>query len=148
VTVSLDPDPGLDQERLDALQAELAPHCRVKIIENAEAVSLLGSGIRRILHQLAPALEMFQDKPIRLVSQAANDLNFTVVVDEDQGKALAARLHEELIGAAPEGRCSGPAGRRSTRRPRRRPARPAPWWRAKRDALHPSRAGDRRALCL
>lgn len=135
VTVSLDPDPALDQERLDALQAELAPHCRVKIIENAEAVSLLGSGIRRILHQLAPALEMFQDKPIRLVSQAANDLNFTVVVDEDQGKALAARLHEELIGAAPESVVFGSSWAALNAPAEDRPARPAPWWRARRDQL-------------
>jgi diaminopimelate decarboxylase/aspartate kinase len=135
VTVSLDPDPGLDDARLDALQTALAPMGRVKIIENAEAVSLLGSGIRRILHQLAPALEMFQDKPIRLVSQAANDLNFTVVVDEDQGKALAARLHEELIGAAPEGPVFGPSWAALTAPPKDTPDRPAPWWMAKRDAL-------------
>lgn len=135
VTVSLDPDPGLDDARLDALQTALAPLGRVKIIENAEAVSLLGSGIRRILHQLAPALEMFQDKPIRLVSQAANDLNFSVVVDEDQGKALAARLHEELIGAAPEGPVFGPSWAALTAPPKDTPERAAPWWMAKRDAL-------------
>ncbi len=135
VTVSLDPDPGLDRERLDALQAELAPHCRVKIIENAEAVSLLGSGIRRILHQLAPALEMFQDKPIRLVSQAANDLNFTVVVDEDQGRALAARLHEELIGAAPEGPVFGSSWAALNAPAQVRAPRAAPWWRTRREAL-------------
>jgi len=135
VTVSLDPDPGLDDARLDALQAALAPLGRVKIIENAEAVSLLGSGIRRILHQLAPALEMFQDKPILLVSQAANDLNFTVVVDEDQGKALAARLHEELIGSAPEGPVFGPSWAALTTLAKDTPERPAPWWMAKRDAL-------------
>ncbi len=135
VTVSLDPDPGLDEARLDALQAALAPLARVKIIDNAEAVSLLGSGIRRILHQLAPALEMFQDKPIRLVSQAANDLNFTVVVDEGQGKTLAARLHEELISAAPEGPVFGPSWTALTTPPKDAPERPAPWWKAKREAL-------------
>ena len=94
VTVSLDPDPGLDAARLEALRTALSPLCRVKIVEDAAAVSLIGYGVRRILHQLAPALEAFQDRPIRLVSQAANDLNFTVVVDEDQGRALAARLHD------------------------------------------------------
>jgi diaminopimelate decarboxylase/aspartate kinase len=135
VTVSLDPDPGLDEARLDALRTALAPLARVTIIDNAEAVSLLGSGIRRILHQLAPALEMFQDKPIRLVSQAANDLNFTVVVDEGQGKALAARLHEELISAAPEGPVFGPSWAALTAPPKDTAMRAAPWWRAKRDAL-------------
>lgn len=135
VTVSLDPDPGLDEARLKALREALAPLARVTIIDNAEAVSLLGSGIRRILHQLAPALEMFQDKPIRLVSQAANDLNFTVVVDEDQGKALAARLHEELISSAHEGPVFGPSWAALTAAPKTTPHRPAPWWHARRDAL-------------
>ncbi len=135
VTVSLDPDPGLDEARLDALQKALAPLARVKLIDNAEAVSLLGTGIRRILHQLAPALEMFQDKPIRLVSQAANDLNFTVVVDEDQGKALAARLHEELISPEPEGPVFGPSWAALTRPAKPAPDRPAPWWVGKREHL-------------
>jgi bifunctional diaminopimelate decarboxylase / aspartate kinase len=135
VTVSLDPDPGLDQARLDRLRETLAPLCRVKIIEDAAAVSLLGYGIRRILHQLAPALEMFQDKPIRLVSQAANDLNFTVVVDETEGAALAKRLHEELISTAPEGAVFGPSWAELARPAQAQTARPAPWWTRKRDAL-------------
>ncbi|KAA5803981.1 bifunctional aspartate kinase/diaminopimelate decarboxylase [Alkalicaulis satelles] len=135
VTVSLDPDPGLDAARLERLRETLAPLCRVRIIENAAAVSLLGYGIRRILHQLAPALEMFQDKPIRLVSQAANDLNFTVVVDEAEGAALAKRLHEELISPAPEGPVFGPSWAELARPADARPARSAPWWRTKRAAL-------------
>ena len=135
VTVSLDPDPGLDEARLARLRAELEPFCRVKILENAATVSLLGYGIRRILHQLAPALEMFQDKPILLVSQAANDLNFTVVVNEADGRALAARLHEELIGPAPEGAVFGPSWAELEGPAPARTPRPAPWWTGKRQAL-------------
>lgn len=135
VTVSLDPDPGLDEARLARLKAELEPLCRVKIIESAAAVSLLGYGIRRILHQLAPALEMFQDKPILLVSQAANDLNFTVVVNESEGRTLAARLHEELIGPAPEGPVFGPSWSELQGPAKDRVARPDPWWTSRREAL-------------
>ncbi|MFW6299433.1 MAG: bifunctional aspartate kinase/diaminopimelate decarboxylase [Oceanicaulis sp.] len=135
VTVSLDPDPGLDETRLSRLKAELEPLCRVKIIENAAAVSLLGYGIRRILHQLAPALEMFQDKPILLVSQAANDLNFTVVVNESEGRTLAARLHEELIGPAPEGPVFGPSWSEINGPARTRAVRPDPWWAGRRAEL-------------
>jgi diaminopimelate decarboxylase/aspartate kinase len=135
VTVTLDPDPGLDQVRLDRLRTALEPFCRVKIIEDAAAVSLIGYGIRRILHQLAPALEAFQDKPIRLVSQAANDLNFTVVVDESEGRALAARLHEELISPAPEGPVFGPSWAELNAPVTATKQRPAPWWRTRREAL-------------
>ena len=135
VTVTLDPDPGLDAARLARLRAALEPLCRVQIIENAAAVSLIGYGVRRVLHQLAPALEAFQDKPIRLVTQAANDLNFTVVVEESEGRTLAARLHEELIGPAPEGPVFGPSWAELNAPVSDRPARPAPWWTKKRKAL-------------
>lgn len=135
VTVSLDPDPGLDQARLDRLRRELEPFCRVRILEDAAAVSMVGYGIRRILHQLAPALEAFQDKPILLVSQAANDLNFTVVVEGSEGRALAARLHESLIGPAPEGGVFGPSWAEIAAPSGQRTERPAPWWQARRTQL-------------
>lgn len=135
VTVSLDPDPGLDEARLDRLRGELSPFCRVKIIEDCAAVSLVGYGVRRILHKLAPALEAFQDKPIRLVSQAANDLNLTVVVDADEGRPLAARLHEALIGPAPESPVFGPSWAEVTGAREVAERRPAPWWMQAREAL-------------
>jgi bifunctional diaminopimelate decarboxylase / aspartate kinase len=135
VTVSLDPDPGLDQARLDQLRTALEPLCRVRIIEDQAAVSLIGYGIRRILHQLAPALEAFQDRPIRLVSQAANDLNFTVVVDGEEGRALAAKLHDSLIGAASEGEAFGPSWSEISAPPGEPEPREAPWWQDRRDDL-------------
>jgi diaminopimelate decarboxylase/aspartate kinase len=135
VTVSLDPDPALDEARLDRLKSALEPLCRVKIIDDAAAVSLLGYGIRRILHQLAPALEMFQDKPILLVSQAANDLNFTVVVNEADGRALATRLHEELIGSAPEGPVFGPSWSQLHQNNEGPSDKVDPWWVTTRDTL-------------
>ncbi len=135
VTVSLDPEPGLNQNRLDRLRTVLEPLCRVKIIEDAAAVSLVGYGVRRILHKLAPALEMFQNKPIRLVSQAANDLNFTVVVDGAEGRSLAARLHEELIAPAPSSPVFGPSWAEINHTESTRTQGAKSWWITKRNAL-------------
>lgn len=144
VTVSLDPDPGLDAARLDALRTALSPLCRVRIEEGKAAVSMVGYGIRRILHQLAPAFEVFQEKPVHLVSQAANDLNFTVVVDDGEdtrdsyGRQLAKRLHESLISSAAESAVFGPSWAEITQpapAPSAPAPRPAPWWVEKRDAL-------------
>jgi len=135
VTVTLDPDPGLDEARLSRLREALEAHCRVRIIENAAAVSLVGYGVRRILHQLAPALEAFQDKPILLVSQAANDLNFTVVVNEDDGRPLAVRLHENLIGGAPDPAVFGPSWAEITRAAPAGAVARTPWWETERDRL-------------
>ena len=61
------------------------------------AVSLVGRHIRAILHELGPALELFEEQRIHLVSQAANDLNFTFVVDQDQAHRLMQQLHNLLI---------------------------------------------------
>lgn len=143
VTVSLDPDPGLDADRLDALRKALSPLCRVRIEEGKAAVSMVGYGIRRILHQLAPAFEVFQERPVHLVSQAANDLNFTVVVDDGEdtrdsyGRQLAKRLHQSLISNAAEGAVFGPSWAEITAPAPAPSAMPtaAPWWVEKRDAL-------------
>ncbi|PHS24408.1 MAG: hypothetical protein COA84_09275 [Robiginitomaculum sp.] len=109
VTVSLDTGQNLDAGALAQLQADLAPLCRVKIIRDCASVSLVGRGIRTILHKLTPALALLRDHPVRLVSQAANDLNFTVVVDEDQAQKLALRLHDEMVEVEVGDKVFGPS---------------------------------------
>jgi len=49
------------------------------------------------MYRLAPALEVFNEQRIYLIAQAANDLNLTFVVDEEQAERLVAELHEELF---------------------------------------------------
>src|SRR5438876_4092126 len=82
VTVSLDPAANtLDNAQVAALAADLSRLCRVQVIGPCASVSLVGRNIRAILHQLGGAFEFFEEQKIHLVSQAANDLNFTFVVD-------------------------------------------------------------------
>ncbi|MGB0514500.1 MAG: aspartate kinase, partial [Wenzhouxiangellaceae bacterium] len=91
VTLTLDPGVNpIDEATLSRLAAELGRHAQVDINTECATVSLVGLGIRTILHRLGPALEVFEQRRIFQVSQAANDLNFTVVVDEAEGRALAA----------------------------------------------------------
>ena len=98
VTLSLDPTANtLDQTTLAALVAELGQLCRVQVIGPCAQVSLVGRNIRGILHQLGAAFELFAEQRIYMVSQAANDLNFTFVVDESQGDRLVQELHDLLI---------------------------------------------------
>ena len=104
-------------------------------------MSLVGRNIRGILHQLGEAFELFAEQQIYLVSQAANDLNFTFVVDETQGDRLVDQLHELLIRARLATGCSGPtweqlfaphgAGGRAPR---------ASWWRDAAQARAAARA--------
>src|ERR1051325_7125512 len=137
VTVSLDPQANsLDRHLLDALLADLAKLCRVEIFRPCASVSLLGRNIRAILHKLGEALELFAEQKIYLVSQAANDLNFTFVVDENQGDRLVEQLHEMLIRPVPGDRVLGPTWEQLFARPAGAgAARSVPWWHAKRDQL-------------
>ena len=59
---------------------------RARLIGPCASVSLVGRNIRGILHQLGEAFELFADQRVYLLSQAANDLNFTFVVDERPGR--------------------------------------------------------------
>jgi diaminopimelate decarboxylase/aspartate kinase len=109
VTVSLDPAANaLDKSTLDALVADLGKLCRVEVIGPCAAVSLVGRNIRAILHRLGEALELFEEQKIYLVTQAANDLNITFVIDEEHGDRLVARLHEIAIRKMTADRVLGP----------------------------------------
>ena len=132
VTVSLDPAANtLDSALLGALVSDLSRLCRVQIIGPCASVSLVGRNIRAILHQLGGAFEFFAEQKIYLVSQAANDLNFTFVVDENQGDRLVDQLHELLIRPVLGERVLGPTWTQlfSKAPPSASPAEP--WWRAR-----------------
>ncbi|TLY81493.1 MAG: bifunctional aspartate kinase/diaminopimelate decarboxylase [Gammaproteobacteria bacterium] len=137
VTVSLDPAANtLDNAQVAALAADLSRLCRVQVIGPCASVSLVGRNIRAILHQLGGAFEFFEEQKIHLVSQAANDLNFTFVVDEDQGDRLVEQLHELLIRPVPGDKVLGPTWQQLFSRPKDRAGGAAPpWWRAKRAEL-------------
>ncbi len=136
VTVSLDPAANtLDNTRVAELVADLSRLCRVQVIGPCASVSLVGRNIRAILHQLGGAFEFFEEQKIYLVSQAANDLNFTFVVDESQGNRLVGQLHELLIRPVPGDPVLGPTWQQLfARAPGQAPAR-LPWWRLKRAQL-------------
>jgi len=109
VTVSLDPAANtLDAAAVDRLAAALGRLCRVEVLGPCASLSLLGQNIRGILHELGAAFELFENEKIYLVSQAANDLNFTFVIDEAQGDRLVRQLHERLIQRIGSDRVLGP----------------------------------------
>jgi diaminopimelate decarboxylase/aspartate kinase len=138
VTVSLDPQANtLDQAALDRLVDGLSKVCRVQVIGPCASVSLVGRNIRAILHQLGDALALFEEQRIYLVSQAANDLNFTFVVDEDQGDRLVEELHELLVAPVRAGGALGPTWEQLMgRKPVTiAPGDAAPWWARRRAEL-------------
>jgi len=135
VTVSLDPATNtLDAALLAGLVADLERLCRVQLIGPCASVSLVGRNIRAILHRLGEAFELFAEQKIYLVTQAANDLNFTFVVDEGQGERLVEQLHELLIHPVTDDRVLGPTWEQLFAHPGRSAA-PHAWWHHKRAHL-------------
>ena len=136
VSVTLDPAANtLEAGLLDELLADLSRICKAQVFGPCASVSLVGRNIRAILHQLADAFELFAEQKVYLVSQAANDLNFTFVVDESQGDRLVEQLHELLMRPVPGDRVLGPTWEQLFRAPAPVTPREAPWWLRKRALL-------------
>jgi diaminopimelate decarboxylase/aspartate kinase len=138
VTVSLDPTENLlDSDVVAALAADLAKVCRVKVIAPCAAVTLVGRGMRSMLHRLSGVLAEFGRERVHLISQSSNNLNLTFVVDETMLDGLLPRLHELLIRAGAlrtdDSALFGPSWQElygeGVKRVR------APWWREARDTL-------------
>lgn len=136
VTVSID-DRGevLGEDTITALVAALSRFCQVRVIEHCASVSLVGRKIRTILHKLGPALEVFEEQRIHLVSQAANDLNLTFVVDEEQGYRLIQKLHPSIIRQRPGDTVIGDTWESLQRPVSAKPETQPNWWRQRRDEL-------------
>ena len=143
VTVSLDPAANpLDAVTLERLGIALGELCRVEFIGPCAAVSLVGRNIRGILHELGAALSLFAQQKIHLVSQAANDLNFTFVIDEAEGDRLVTELHDILIRPRAQDPVLGPTWSELHHVAGSAPAGPTPWWTLRREALLGSLAND------
>lgn len=137
VTVSLDPSDNLvNSDVLERLCNDLAEVCRVKVIAPCAAITLVGRGMRSLLHRLSEVLAEFGRERVHLISQSSNDLNLTFVLDEAVADGMLPRLHALLIqaGAMPvsEAAVFGPSWTR-LEKPVHTPV--LPWWQARRDAL-------------
>jgi diaminopimelate decarboxylase/aspartate kinase len=128
VTVSVDIGANVtDLAAIEALAQDLRKLCRVTVIGDCAAITLVGRRIRTILHELGPVLEIFQEHQVHLVTQAANDLNLTFVVNSEHAFKLVQHLHGLLVNKF-EGGVFGAtweqlAGGEKPARPK-----PKPWW--------------------
>ena len=142
VTVSIDMSSGeLSEDVVAALVADLETLCRVRLITNCSAVSLVGRKIRTFLSRLAPALEVFEEERIHLVSQAANDLNLTFVIDEKQGTRLVRKLHSSMIRRTGGSPAFGASWEQIFRSGTAVAHVPDEWWMKKREELLEVAAG-------
>ena len=135
VTVSIDTALNVTtRDAIEALAVDLRKLCKVAIIGDCAAVTLVGQRIRTILHELTPVLEVFREQQVHLVTQAANDLNLTFVVNSEHAPRLVQHLHGLLIGKF-EGGVFGETWERLQSGSPPAKAFPKPWWVKKKTQL-------------
>jgi diaminopimelate decarboxylase/aspartate kinase len=135
VTVSIDTAQNVTTAAaIEALANDLRKLCKVTIIGDCAAVTLVGQRIRTILHELTPVLEVFQEQQVHLVTQAANDLNLTFVVSSEHAYRLVQHLHGLLVGKF-EGGVFGDTWERLTGGGAPAKTMPKAWWVKKRAEL-------------
>ncbi len=136
VTVTIDDEEGLMADEVQqALISDLEAICRVSVIVNCATIGLVGRKIRTFLPTLSPALSVFEEERIYLVSQAANDLNFSFVIDQEQAPRLLAKFHASVIRKTGSGTTLGPSWEELFRDEPSIVAAAEPWWLTKRDRL-------------
>jgi diaminopimelate decarboxylase/aspartate kinase len=148
VTVTLDPMANaLDPAVLDRLLQGLSRYCDAELIRSCAIVSLVGRRLRSLMGELGPALEVFEDQTVHLVTQAASDLNMSFVVEEQQAPGLVRELHAQFFGGQAPGEAFGPrwdalapAQAVPPEADQTTPTRDAstpetPWWHARQDVL-------------
>ncbi|NNF17666.1 MAG: bifunctional aspartate kinase/diaminopimelate decarboxylase [Gammaproteobacteria bacterium] len=135
VTLSIDPVSGnIAADEWHRLLTELGTICTVAVIEQCASVSLVGRNIRTMLHTMGPALEVFAEHKIHLVSQSASDLNLTFVVDENQGERLTQKLHNSIISGDTTHSTFGPSWSQ-LHQPAVQADRTPAWWEKKQNKL-------------
>jgi len=143
VTVSLDPQFPAHREAksLSAFLEDLRQLCEVRVHHGCMSISLVGNSIRTILGRLSAALDVFQDRRVHMVTQSANDLNLTLVVDPEHALSLVRKLHQLLIASAADNRPEfGPSWQELTRL-QMPPDSVDPWWITKAEQLQALMSG-------
>lgn len=90
-------DNTLDAALIDALSAQLSPRCKVRLYQDCCCVNLVGRGARTALSRLASAAGGFDEWPLLMLSQSANDMSISLLVHPEHAQQLVHDLHRCLI---------------------------------------------------
>ncbi len=98
VSVTLDDlDGAFHDQVIENLVNDLSRFGKVRKKNSCASISLVGSSIRKVLHELGDILGVFEEAGMQMVTYAANDLNMSFVVNESQVARLVDHLHQLLF---------------------------------------------------
>jgi diaminopimelate decarboxylase/aspartate kinase len=89
----------LGDDELDDLVEDLGSRCKVTLFKQCVCVNLVGRGARTALSRLQDVMQYFQDRPLLMVSQSANDLCLSLLVNSGEHESLLKSAHQALIPA-------------------------------------------------
>jgi diaminopimelate decarboxylase/aspartate kinase len=102
-TVAINCDANhLGVEELNDLAEDLGSRCKVRLFNDCVCVNLVGRGARTALSRLPDVMRYFEDHPLLMVSQSANDLCLSLLVHSGDHVVLLRGAHDALIPPAGE----------------------------------------------
>jgi diaminopimelate decarboxylase/aspartate kinase len=98
VSVTLDHIPdGVKGETFRRLCTALSKVCSTTVRYPCAVVSVVGRSLRNALPELGSAMRALAGVPVHMVSEAAEDLSMSFVVDEEHADRLVSQFHAALL---------------------------------------------------
>jgi diaminopimelate decarboxylase/aspartate kinase len=89
----------IGKAELHALVGDLGARCKVKLFCDCVCINLVGRGARTALSRLQEVMRYFEQNPLLMVSQSANDLCLSLLVNSGEHESLLRSAHQALIPA-------------------------------------------------
>ncbi|CAI5724941.1 unnamed protein product [Peronospora destructor] len=94
VTVTLDHIPGgIEGAPFQQLFESLNEHSKVRVFEECSVVSIVGRGLRKALAELGCVFSVLENYDVLLLSESAEDLNLSFVLQQKEADDVVARMH-------------------------------------------------------
>jgi len=87
----------LDESAIRVLITELQAQCTVQVHTHCVCINLVGSSVRTALAKLESTMNFFRDHPLLMLSQSANDLCLSLLINAEDHETLLRLAHQALI---------------------------------------------------
>lgn len=89
----------LETSAREALVSELQTQCKVNVFSDCVCLNLVGSSVRTVLADLGSTFRFFDDHPLLMLSQSANDRCLSLLIEAKDHQRFLGEAHKALIPA-------------------------------------------------
>ena len=90
---------GVEGTPFHDLLLELEKHASVSVQERCSVVSIVGRRLRKSLAELGRLFELLDGYDVLLLSESAEDLNLSFVVEQEYADEIVVKMHAALFAA-------------------------------------------------